>query len=416
MAQNSYLTNLLGINPSGVGQTRYEYTLPIFNELLSKGLSEDQISGYDKNFGIFNQFPYKTKPNPQQDYAQYEVVPQVEGQVPVEEEENEDTEVEIDYSQTQNNENKTDTVSTQKYGTIRDNVPETLNISGVPLNDMTENELLEFGQRKGYIGENGTLLGPMQVNTKGVPPGLLSLSATALKSPIQGLNDKAYERFTTALQKKKMFLGDGERFGENRQQFADFSNAYKKQLNIANAFNSNLSLQGTTGQIKIPGTFKSVNAVLNQYVPSGKDDNEVIYKTGTGGHYRNDGKFVTAYGQVARHGSMTDAIDVLTAAGQSGNLDSIPDKFDQAWVNKMNKAKTVSKEQRDQINDAWKNINKTSNTNKSKQKFIEKSSEQTQSSYEQASSSKSTNSKTQKKNKGGNPDKQISKIGNPFGY
>ena len=31
MAQSDYLTNLLGINPTGVGQTRYEYTLPIFN-------------------------------------------------------------------------------------------------------------------------------------------------------------------------------------------------------------------------------------------------------------------------------------------------------------------------------------------------------------------------------------------------
>ena len=45
---------------------------------------------------------------------------------------------------------------------------------------MTENELLEFGQRKGYIGENGTLLGPMQVNTKGVHIVIYSLKILSI--------------------------------------------------------------------------------------------------------------------------------------------------------------------------------------------------------------------------------------------
>ena len=144
MAQNSYLTNLLGIDSSGVGQTRYEYTLPIFNELLSKGLSEDQITGYDEDFGIFKKFPYKSIANPQQNYAQYEVVPQVD--VSDEDADGEEEQTEIDYSNVQSGKkdsNSFDTISTQKYGTIRDNVPETLNISGVPLNDMTEQELME---------------------------------------------------------------------------------------------------------------------------------------------------------------------------------------------------------------------------------------------------------------------------------
>ena len=364
MDQSDYLTNLLGIDTGGVGQTRYEYTLPIFNKLLSQGLSEDQISGYDQGFGIFNQFPYKTKVNPQKDYAQYEVSPQA----PVEEEEEKETEVDIDYSNVESGKkdlNSFDTISTQKYGTIRDNVPETLNISGVPLNDMTEQELMDYGKQKGYIGEDGNLMGPMQVSTEGVPPGLLSLSATALKSPIQGLNDKAYERFTTALQKKNMFLGNygGER--EDRgKTFADFSNAFKKQLKIANSFNSNLITQGTTGQIKIPGTFKYVNAVLNQYVPSGKDDNEVFYKTGSCGHYLENGKFQSAYGKVQAFGSMSDAIDTLKAAAQSGNSSAVPDKFDQEWVNKMNKAKTLDQNQKDTINESWDKIKKTESTNK----------------------------------------------------
>ncbi|HBY69381.1 MAG TPA: hypothetical protein DEG69_17520, partial [Flavobacteriaceae bacterium] len=114
-----------------VGQTRYEYTLPIFNELLSKGLSEEQISGYDTNFGLFNQFPYKAKPNPQQNYAQYEVVPNVEGEVPSSDDEEEDSQVTIDYSE-QQTEDKDNTITTSRYGTIRDNNTETLDISGVP--------------------------------------------------------------------------------------------------------------------------------------------------------------------------------------------------------------------------------------------------------------------------------------------
>ena len=123
MAQSSYLTNLLGIDPSGVEQTRYEYTLPIFNELLSKGLSEDQISGYDKDFGIFQQFPYKAKANPQLNYAQYEVVPQPEKEVVEEEEE----EVQIDYSNTQGNKkdsNKNSNLKPKYFEDDNFNMPE----------------------------------------------------------------------------------------------------------------------------------------------------------------------------------------------------------------------------------------------------------------------------------------------------
>ena len=67
---------------------------------------------------------------------------------------------------------------------------------------------------------------------------------------------------------------------------------------------------------KIPGTFKSVQTLKNSYAPSGRDDNNVIYHTSTGGHYNNEGNFITGYGQQARYGSMTDAIDTITAAAE----------------------------------------------------------------------------------------------------
>ena len=151
MAQNPYLQNLLGINQGGTGLYGYNYSLPTYNNLLSQGLTESQIAGYDPDFSTFNQFPYKAKPNPNQSFAQYEVVPQVAGQVPAEEE----TEVNINYgNQNTNDNNSFQDITTQRYGTIRDNNPEVLNLSNVPLNDMSESELMDYGLRKGYIGED----------------------------------------------------------------------------------------------------------------------------------------------------------------------------------------------------------------------------------------------------------------------
>ena len=362
MAQSDYLTNLLGIDTGGVGQTRYEYTLPIFNKLLSQGLSEDQISGYDQGFGIFNQFPYKTKVNPQKDYAQYEVSPQA----PVEEEEEKETEVDIDYSNVESGKkdlNSFDTISTQKYGTIRDNVPETLNISGVPLNDMTEQELMEYGIRKGYIDKDtDELLGPMQVE------GLekIGLAGNILSKPAQMMNDKKYEWFTNALKKKKMFLSGFGGEGEDRKQFATFSKIFQEAKKLADDLNYTMYNPGSTGQVKIPGTFKKVNAIMNPFAPSGQGEDNVVYHTGSGGHYLENGKFQSAYGVVQAHGSMSDAIDTLKAAAQSGNSSAVPDKFDQEWVNKMNKAKTLNQNQKDTINESWDKIKKTESTNKEK--------------------------------------------------
>jgi len=324
MAQNPYLQNLLGINQGGTGLYGYNYSLPTYNNLLSQGLTESQIAGYDPNFSTFNQFPYKAKPNPQQSFAQYEVVPQVAGQVPVEEE----TEVNIDYgNQNTNDNNSFQDITTQRYGTIRDNNPEVLNLSNVPLNDMSESELMDYGLRKGYIGEDGSLKGAQQFSNQTLPPGVLGFGANMLSGPIQMANDRQYKQFTNALQKKNMFLGRGV----DSPSFASFSPSYKEALQKANFYNDKLGNIGTNTNIKIPGTAKSVAGIINQYVPTGvgadKDKNNVQYHTSTGGYYNGDGNFITGYGQQVAFGSLQDAVDTIFAAAQSGNVSTVPDKF-----------------------------------------------------------------------------------------
>ena len=329
MAQNPYLQNLLGINSGGTGLYGYNYTLPTYNNLLQQGLTEAQIAQYDPNFSTFNQFPYKAKPNPNANFAQYEVVPQVEGQVPVEEEE---TEVNIDYgNQNTNDNNSFEDITTQRYGTIRDNNPEVLNLSNVPLNDMSESELMDFGLRKGYIGEDGNLLGPQQFSDQTLPPGVLGFAANMASAPIQMLNDRQYKQFTNALKKKNMFLGSGVDSSYGNFNFASFSPSYKQALAKANFYNDKLGNIGTNTNIKIPGTAKSVAGIINQYVPTGvgadKDKNNVQYHTSTGGYYNGNGDFITGYGQQVAFGSLQDAVDTIMAAAQSGNVSTVPDKF-----------------------------------------------------------------------------------------
>jgi len=325
MAQNPYLQNLLGINQGGTGLYGYNYTLPTYNNLLSQGLTESQIAQYDPNFSTFNQFPYKAKPNPQQNFSQYEVVPQVEGQVPSSEE---DTEVDIDYgNQTTNNNNSFDRISTQRYGDIRDNSPEVLNLSNVPLTDMSEKEIMDFGLRKGYIGEDGTLLGPQQFSDQTLPPGVLGFVANMASGPIQMANDRQYEQFTNALQKKNMFLGRGV----DSPSFASFSPSYKQALSKANFYNDKLGNMGSQTNLRIPGTQKSVRALINQYAPTGvgadKEANTVQYHTNSGGYYNSKGKFINHYGQGQAFGSLQDAVDTIMAASKSGNISTVPDKF-----------------------------------------------------------------------------------------
>ena len=115
---------------------------------------------------------------------------------------------------------------------------------------------------------------------------------------------------------------------------------------------------------------------MNQFAPSGQGEDNVVYHTGSGGHYLENGKFQSAYGVVQAHGSMSDAIDTLKAAAQSGNSSAVPDKFDQEWVNKMNDAKTLTQNQKDDINQSWNQIqdNNDSSQNIDKTKTYKKGS------------------------------------------
>ena len=187
MAQNPYLQNLLGINQGGMGLYNYNYSLPTYNTLLSKGLTEDQIKGYDTGFNTFNQFPYQAQPNPHLNYPQYGVVPQAPGVDPITTDTQTDTVSEsvtpsgVDYSS-----DVRDTVSTPYGDFTSDDFTQDIYTypSNKPMNQMTEQELMAFGQSKGYIGEDGRLTGPMQNTLEGK-----GLYGSMLSNPAQIMND-----------------------------------------------------------------------------------------------------------------------------------------------------------------------------------------------------------------------------------
>ena len=218
------------------------------------------------------------------------------------------------------------------------------------MNQMTEQELMAFGQSKGYIGEDGRLMGSMQTDA-----GKLGIYGNMISGPAQIMNDKKYDWFLDSLNQKGMMLGGAV----DAPRFAQHSPKFQEKIKITEFFNSRLSDDKQRGlsASKIPGTFKSVQTLKNSYAPSGRDDNNVIYHTSTGGHYNNEGNFITGYGQQARYGSMTDAIDTITAASESGKTDTIPSKFDQAWYDKqMNIHSNLTKTQRIELKKSWDKV------------------------------------------------------------
>ena len=352
MAQNPYLQNLLGINQGGMGLYNYNYSLPNYNTLLSQGLTEDQIKGYDTGFNTFNQFPYQSQVDTQMNYPQYGVVPQAPGVDPITTDTQIDTVSEsitpggVDYSS-----NVQDTVSTPYGDFTSDDFTQDIYTypSNKPMNQMTEQELMAFGQSKGYIGEDGRLTGSMQVDTD-----KLGLYGGMISKPAQIMNDKQYDWFLDSLNQKGMMLGGAV----DAPQFAQHSPKFQEKIKITEFFNNRLSDDKQRGlsASKIPGTFKSVQTLKNTYAPSGRDDNNVIYHTSTGGHYNNEGNFITGYGQQARYGSMTDAIDTITAAAQSGNTSTVPSKFDQAWFDKQMKNVNLSTPQKNELEKSWDKV------------------------------------------------------------
>ena len=376
MAQNPYLQNLLGIGPplgNPMGLMRYEYTQPNYQNLLNQGLTASQIQGYDPKWATFGQFPYVMDPATNQ----VSVPGQAPGVTPITTDTQTDTVSEsitpsgVDYSS-----DVQDTVSTP-YGTFDSN-DFTQDIftypTGKPMNQMTEQELIAFGKAKGYIDKDSSrMMGPMQNTLEGK-----GLWGSMLSGPAQMLNDRQYNNYIDALSGRGMY----SQGGPGEMSMMSFSPKYRETLAEANRLNTirregmkkiglsdvEINKYITSGNVKIPGTFKKVTSLVNQYAPSGIGDNEIIYHTQTGGHYRPDGKFETGYGVVVAHGSMADAVDTLVAAANTGNTSTVPDKFNQAWVNKMTDPKTVtvSDTQKKSIKQAWKKIKDTSKKDTSK--------------------------------------------------
>ena len=353
MAQNPYLQNLLGINQGGMGLYNYNYSLPTYNTLLSKGLTEDQIKGYDTGFNTFNQFPYQAQPNPHLNYPQYGVVPQAPGVDPITTDPPPNGGNGNGGGGGGGNGDSSDVVSTAYGDFTSDDFTQDIYTypSNKPMNQMTEQELMAFGEAKGYIDADGRLMGPMQTTLEGK-----GLYGSMLSQPAQIMNDKKYDWFLDSLNQKGMMLGGAV----DAPRFAQHSPKFQEKIKISEFFNSRLSDDKQRGlsASKIPGTFKSVQTLKNSYAPSGRDDNNIIYHTSTGGHYNNEGNFITGYGQQARYGSMTDAIDTITAAAQSGNTNTIPSKFDQKWYDKQMKNVNLTTSQKNELKDSWNKAKK----------------------------------------------------------
>jgi len=356
-----------------MGLMRYEYTMPNYQSLLNQGLTPSDIAGKDPYWGRFGQYPFVLDPATNQ----VSVPGQAPGVTPITTDTQTDTVSEsvtpsgVDYSS-----DVQDTVSTP-YGTFDSN-DFTQDIftypTGKPMNQMTEQELIAFGKAKGYIDKDSSrMMGPMQNTLEGK-----GLWGSMLSGPAQMLNDRQYNNYIDALSGRGMY----SQGGPGEMSMMSFSPKYRETLAEANRLNTirregmkkiglsdvEINKYITSGNVKIPGTFKKVTSLVNQYAPSGIGDNEIIYHTQTGGHYRPDGKFETGYGVVVAHGSMADAVDTLVAAANTGNTSTVPDKFNQAWVNKMTDPKTVtvSDTQKKSIKQAWKKIKDTSKKDTSK--------------------------------------------------
>jgi len=372
---NGQIAGLLGTGQPGFGLYDYTYSLPNYNTLLQSGLTEQQIANLDPRFSTFSQFPYQAQPNPHLNYPQYGVVPQVPGIEPVVTDTVTDTTSEsitpsgIDYRS-----DVKDTVSTP-YGDFStdDHTQDVFTYpSNKPMNQMSEQELMAYGKAKGYIDQDSlTLMGPMQSDT-----GKLGIWGKALQDPAQRMNDKKYGWFMEALQNKGMMLGGGV----DSPGFAQFSQKYQANLDKANHANILLGNIGSTQNKKIPGTFKYVQTLVDQYAPAGKitGDNKysdfIVYHTGSGGHYNYDGNFINHYGQQQAFGSLQDAVDTILAAAKSDKGSTVPEKFLTSkykdTIKKLIKRGDFTEEYGNQIIGAINEINTDYKPKKEKKKLV----------------------------------------------
>jgi len=339
MAQNAYLQGLLGVDPSqtGMGRYMYGYSLPNYNLLLSKGLNEQQIEGYDPLWSTFKQFPYKAEEDTQLNYPQYGVVPQAPDVDTVQPDTPEE-QVTIDYSQ---QEDVGPSSQEEQRMKIQADFPLGQEYAST-MSQFSEPMMMKWAKDKGYIDAEGFLQGPMQTS---MPK--FSLWGNAMTGPAQAMNNRAYNNWLNQAREMGMFSEmagkHGEPFGRIR-----LSSKFNLQDDISNRMNTRIDgalNKDEFGNRIYQGTF----------APNISNQDEIVYYTSTGGRYTEDG-FVTGNNQRARYGSITDIVDTLAAAqklaekGDFSGYDSIPDKFlTDKYKNKMDNAKTINQGQKNVI-------------------------------------------------------------------
>ena len=336
MAQNAYLQNLLGINQGGVGLYNYNYDLPTYNTLLSKGLTEEQIEGHDTRFNTFDQFPYKVQPNPQLNYPQYGVVPQAPDVDTVQPDTAEE-QVTIDYSQ---QEDVGLSSQEEQQMKIQADFPLGQEYAST-MSQFSEPMMMKWANDKGYIDAEGFLQGPMQTS---MPK--FSLMGNAMTGPAQAMNNRAYNNWLDQAREMGMLSEFGTPGGTKGR--LRLSSQFNLQDDISNRMNTRIDgavNKDQFGNRIYQGTF----------APNISNQDEIVYYTSTGGRYTEDG-FVTGNNQRARYGSITDIVDTLAAAqklaekGDFSGYDSIPDKFlTDKYKNKMDNAKTIDQGQKNVI-------------------------------------------------------------------
>ena len=339
MAQNAYLQGLLGVDPSqtGMGRYMYGYSLPNYNLLLSKGLSEQQIEGYDPLWSTFKQFPYKAEANPQLNYPQYGVVPQAPDVDTVQPDTPEE-QVTIDYSQ---QEDVGPSSQEEQRMKIQADFPLGQEYAST-MSQFSEPMMMKWAKDKGYIDAEGFLQGPMQV--KGLQK--MGLMGNMLSAPAQLLNDRQYNNWLDQAREMGMLSEFGTPGGTKGR--LRLSSQFNLQDDISNRMNTRIDgvvNKDEFGNRIYQGTF----------APNISNQDEIVYYTSTGGRYTEDG-FVTGNNQRARYGSITDIVDTLAAAqklaekGDFSGYDSIPDKFlTDKYKNKMDNAETLDQGQKNVI-------------------------------------------------------------------
>jgi len=300
MAQNPYLQNLLGINPPGMGLMRYEYTMPNYQSLLNQGLTPSDIAGKDPYWGRFGQYPFVLDPATNQ--------VSVPGQAPdvaaVNPSSTPEEQVTIDYSQQQD---MGPSFQEEQQMKIKEDFPLGQGYAKT-MSEFSDDMMERWGLDKGYIDKDGFLSGPMQVS------GLqkMGLMGNMLAQPAQILNNRQYNNWLDQARRRGMFYEMAGKPGETFGRVGKSISA-KRSDSLAKSLNE-LAKKDDTG-------------IFSKWSPIGKD-NKVHYVTSSGGFYDGGGKYVNPNtGITSAYGSMTDAIEYIKSASDSGKTGEIDPKL-----------------------------------------------------------------------------------------